>query len=32
MRGHHGMTHGAYVVDPDGNGIEILYELSNPET
>ena len=21
------MTHSCYVVDPDGNGIEILYEL-----
>jgi catechol-2,3-dioxygenase len=27
MRGNHGMTHSAYVVDPDGNGIEMLYEL-----
>ncbi len=26
-RGEHGMTHSCYVVDPDGNGIEILYEL-----
>lgn len=27
VRGDHGMTHSCYVVDPDGNGIEILYEL-----
>jgi catechol-2,3-dioxygenase len=27
MRGNHGMTHSAYVTDPDGNGIEVLYEL-----
>ncbi|MEO5901867.1 MAG: VOC family protein [Ilumatobacteraceae bacterium] len=27
VRGNHGMTHSAYVVDPDGNGIEVLYEL-----
>jgi catechol 2,3-dioxygenase len=27
LRGNHGMTHSAYVVDPDGNGIEVLYEL-----
>jgi catechol 2,3-dioxygenase len=27
MRGNHGMTHSAYVMDPDGNGIEVLYEL-----
>ena len=27
IRGEHGMTHSCYVVDPDGNGIEILYEL-----
>ena len=29
VRGNHGMTHSAYVVDPDGNGIEVLYELPN---
>jgi catechol 2,3-dioxygenase len=23
----HGMTHSAYVADPDGHGIEVLYEL-----
>lgn len=23
----HGMTHSAYVSDPDGHGIEVLYEL-----
>jgi catechol 2,3-dioxygenase len=28
MRGNHGMTHSAYIVDPDGNGVEVLYELS----
>ena len=28
MRGNHGMTHSAYVSDPDGNGIEVLYEIS----
>jgi catechol 2,3-dioxygenase len=27
VRGNHGMTHSAYIVDPDGNGIELLYEL-----
>ncbi len=27
VRGEHGMTHSAYISDPDGNGIEILYEL-----
>jgi catechol 2,3-dioxygenase len=27
MRGNHGMTHSAYIADPDGNGIEVLYEL-----
>ncbi len=27
LRGNHGMTHSAYVVDPDGHGIELLYEL-----
>ena len=30
QRGNHGMTHSVYVSDPDGNGIEVLYEL--PET
>jgi catechol 2,3-dioxygenase len=29
IRGNHGMTHSAYISDPDGNGIEILYELPN---
>ena len=24
---NHGMTHSVYVADPDGNGIEVLYEL-----
>ena len=27
VRGNHGMTHSAYVADPDGHGIEVLYEL-----
>lgn len=27
MRGDHGMTHSVYIADPDGNGIEVLYEL-----
>lgn len=27
IRGNHGMTHSAYISDPDGNGIEVLYEL-----
>ncbi len=27
LRGNHGMTHSAYVVDPDGHGIEMVYEL-----
>ncbi len=27
LRGNHGMTHSAYIVDPDGHGIEVLYEL-----
>jgi catechol 2,3-dioxygenase len=27
LRGNHGMTHSAYVVDPDGHGIEVLYEV-----
>ncbi len=27
LRGNHGMTHSAYIMDPDGNGIEVLYEL-----
>ena len=27
MRVDHGMTHSAYISDPDGNGIEVLYEL-----
>ncbi len=24
---NHGMTHSVYISDPDGNGIEVLYEL-----
>ena len=27
IRGNHGMTHSAYITDPDGNGIEVLYNL-----
>jgi catechol 2,3-dioxygenase len=27
LRGNHGMTHSAYIADPDGYGIEVLYEL-----
>ncbi len=27
QRGNHGMTHSVYVSDPDGNGVEFLYEL-----
>ncbi|MDH3680941.1 MAG: VOC family protein [Acidimicrobiia bacterium] len=27
VRGDHGMTHSAYVVDPDGHGVEVLYDL-----
>jgi catechol 2,3-dioxygenase len=24
---NHGMTHSVYIADPDGHGIEVLYEL-----
>ncbi len=27
VRGNHGMTHSAYIEDPDGNGIEVVYDL-----
>ncbi len=27
VRGNHGMTHSVYIADPDGNGIEVLYDL-----
>lgn len=27
QRGNHGMTHSVYIADPDGNGVEVLYEL-----
>lgn len=27
QRGNHGMTHSAYIEDPDGNGIECLYDV-----
>ncbi|MFV0260286.1 MAG: VOC family protein [Acidimicrobiales bacterium] len=29
IRGNHGMTHSVYVEDPDGHGIEVLYDLPN---
>lgn len=27
QRGNHGMTHSVYISDPDGYGVEVLYEL-----
>ena len=27
LRGNHGMTHSCYLQDPDGHGIELLYDL-----
>ena len=27
VRGNHGMTHSAYIADPDGYGLEVLYDL-----
>ncbi len=27
MRLNHGMTHSVYITDPDGNGVELLYDL-----
>ena len=27
MRMNHGMTHSAYITDPDGYGVEVLYEV-----
>ena len=27
VRGEHGMSHSVYVSDPDGHGIEVLYDL-----
>ena len=27
VRGNHGMSHSAYIQDPDGYGIEVLYNL-----
>ena len=27
LRVEHGMTHSVYISDPDGHGIEVLYEL-----
>lgn len=29
VRGNHGMTHSAYISDPDGNGLEIVYDLAS---
>jgi len=29
VRGNHGMTHSAYIADPDGYGLEVLYNLLN---
>ena len=26
-RTNHGVTHSVYIADPDGNGVEVLYEL-----
>ncbi|HET9666204.1 MAG TPA: VOC family protein [Desertimonas sp.] len=26
-RGNHGMTHSAYLYDPDGHGIEVVYDV-----
>jgi catechol-2,3-dioxygenase len=28
VRGNHGMTHSAYISDPDGNGLEIVYDVA----
>ena len=27
VRGNHGMTHSAYIADPDGYGLEVLYNV-----
>ena len=27
LRGNHGMTHSAYIADPDGHGLEIVYDV-----
>ncbi len=27
VRGNHGMTHSAYIADPDGHGLEIVYDV-----
>ena len=27
LRGNHGMTHSVYIVDPDGYGLELLYDV-----
>jgi catechol 2,3-dioxygenase len=29
VRGNHGMTHSAYISDPDGNGLEIVYDVAS---
>jgi len=29
LRINHGMTHSVYISDPDGHGIEVLYELDS---
>ena len=29
LRINHGMTHSVYISDPDGHGIEVLYELAH---
>jgi catechol-2,3-dioxygenase len=29
VRGNHGMTHSLYLQDPDGNGVELVYDLPN---
>lgn len=27
LRGNHGMTHSCYLQDPDGHGVEVVYDL-----
>ena len=31
VRGNHGMSHSAYIADPDGYGLEVLYEVPEEE-
>lgn len=31
VRGNHGMTHSAYISDPDGNGLEIVYDVAREQ-